>query len=132
MSTNVTAVTVPDEFRQIPLWVVTYDLPAPKVGEEKTTLGKEKLAVRRKSYRKVRKWLQEHGGTNTNWMTLSTVITQDRAFAEFLFDEISETPGGVASIYEAHMLKFCGRPRQFQPPTFYDGERGKFMFEKGS
>jgi len=72
------------------VWIVDYDLPE----------GWE----RRRFYRAVHGWLREHvTGETTGWSTQSVVITEDKEFAEFVYEKAIKL--GKAHIYRAQKVK---------------------------
>jgi len=72
------------------LWIVTYDLPSSYTFRSK----------RRKFYRRIHKYLREHGGEAV-WMTMSTIVTRDKEFAEYVMKLI-----GSLKMLEARALMF--------------------------
>jgi len=67
----------------------------------------------------LQKWLREHPESGTVWMTMSTVITQSQEFAQFVMEEIDslDLAEARASMYQANLLAFIGKPQQFTEPT---------------
>jgi len=107
--TAVTILEVPQQYRQQQIWIVTYDLPSSGAVQKE----------RRRFYRHLQKWLREHPKSGTVWMTMSTVITRSREFARFVMEEIDGLglAGARASMYQANLLAFIGKPQQFTTPT---------------
>lgn len=72
------------------VYIVDYDLPANN--------------SRRRFYRRVKRYLKAQGHSNTaEWSTQSVVITTDRSFAEFVYQEASQL--GHAHMYKAEKIK---------------------------
>jgi len=72
------------------VYIVDYDLPANN--------------TRRRFYRRIQRWLKANGTNETAaWSTQSVVITGDRSFAEFVYEEASQL--GHANIYQAVRLR---------------------------
>jgi len=81
VNTDVSGVTV---------FIVDYDLPANN--------------SRRRFYRRIQRYLKKHGtGETAHWSTQSVVITIDRSFAEFVYQEASQL--GQAHLYKAEKIK---------------------------
>jgi len=73
----------------VTIWIVDYDLPATN--------------QRRSFYRHIRAWLRERGeGRTAVWTTYSVVITPDREFAEFVFQEASQL--GRATLFRGEVV----------------------------
>lgn len=111
--------------RNFKLWVVTYDLP--KGAEYNHTLGKLVYdpvygPLRRRFYRKLKKYLTEHPDTKTVWMAMSTLITASKEFSDFVLREVARIPTAKGSVYSARLEKLCGTPPQFKPQTPKQGE----------
>jgi len=71
-------------------WIVDYDLPD--------------TPVRRRFYRAIHKRLAEmNPGEKTEWSTWSVVITDDKVFAEFVYEEAVKI--GRAHLYRAEKVK---------------------------
>jgi len=81
------------------LWIVTYDLPSSISFRSK----------RRKFYRRIHKYLREHGGEAV-WMTMSTIVTRDKEFAEYVMKLIEslEMLEARALMFEAYMVCSIG------------------------
>lgn len=90
----------PDEWAREKLWIVTYDLPSSYTFRKKRKLF----------YRRIHKWLSEHGGAEAVWMTMSTVVTRNREFAEYIMRLIDNLniPEARAVMFEASMVCFIG------------------------
>lgn len=72
------------------VFIVDYDLPANN--------------SRRRFYRRIKRWLKANGTSETaGWSTQSVVITPDRDFAEFVYEEAAQL--GRAHIYKAEKIK---------------------------
>lgn len=72
------------------IFIVDYDLPANN--------------TRRRFYRRIKRWLKANGTLETaDWSTQSVVITTDREFAEFVYEEASHL--GHANLYRAVKLR---------------------------
>jgi len=104
-----TILQVPKKYQQKKIWIVTYDLPSSRAVEKE----------RRRFYRHLQKWLREHLGSGTVWMTMSTVITESQEFAQFVMEEIDSLglEEARASMYQANLLALIGRPQQCRKPT---------------
>jgi len=85
------------------VWIVTYDLPSSISYRNK----------RRKFYRRIHKWMKEHGGEAV-WMTMSTIVTRDREFAEYVMKLIESLKmlDARASMFEAYIVRSIGVPSQ--------------------
>lgn len=71
-------------------WIVDYDLP--------------QNSSRRRFYRAIQAWLRDHNVTPvTSWSTQSVVITDDKEFAEFVYQEAIKL--GRAHMYRAKKIK---------------------------
>jgi len=74
----------------VTIWIVDYDLPE----------GSE----RRRFYRAIQAYLKAHDSEHTrDWSTQSVVITDDKEFAEFVYQEAIKL--GVAHLYKATKVK---------------------------
>ena len=58
---------------------------------------------RKRFYRAMRRYLEEHGIEGKGWSTMSVVITKSEKFAWFVYREARKV-GGVAHVYEARRL----------------------------
>lgn len=83
--------TPPEKLRPpVTLFICDYDLPANN--------------SRRRFYRRIQRWLKANGTDETAaWSTQSVVITTDRDFAEFVYQEASRL--GHANLYKAEKIK---------------------------
>jgi len=71
-------------------WIVDYDLPQGN--------------IRRNFYRRISQRLREMGDTGvTGWSTQSVVITDDKDFAELVYEEATKI--GRAHLYKAERIK---------------------------
>ena len=82
------------------VWIVTYDLPSSISFRSK----------RRKFYRRIHKYLREHGGAEAVWMTMSTIVTRDKEFAEYVMKLIDSLKmlEARALMFEAYMVCSIG------------------------
>jgi hypothetical protein len=72
------------------VWIVDYDLP--------------QTSNRRQFYREIQRFLKDHNVSGeTGWSTQSVVITGDKEFAEFVYEQASQL--GHAHIYRAEKIK---------------------------
>jgi uncharacterized protein YjbI with pentapeptide repeats len=72
-------------------FIVDYDLPVNN--------------SRRSFYRHIKSWLKKHGsrGTIAKWSSQSVIITQDKEFAKFVFEQAALL--GHANLYEARLVQ---------------------------
>jgi hypothetical protein len=74
----------------VTVWIVDYDLP--------------QTSNRRQFYREIQRFLKKGGGSPAfNWSTQSVVITGDKEFADFVYEQASHL--GHAHIYKAEKIK---------------------------
>jgi hypothetical protein len=72
------------------VWIVDYDLP--------------QTSNRRQFYREIQRFLKKRQSSqDVNWSTQSVVITPDREFAEFVYEQASQL--GHVNIYRAEKIK---------------------------
>lgn len=72
------------------VFIVDYDLP--------------QNSSRRRFYRRIQAWLRDHNVVEgTDWSTQSVVVTEDQAFAEFVYAEASQL--GKVHMYKAEKVK---------------------------
>jgi len=74
---------------QVKVYIVEYDLPAD--------------ARRKRFYRRIRRYFRRHYMDPEGWSTASTVVTENRDFAWYVWRE-ARAVGGEAHIYEGHQL----------------------------
>ena len=74
------------------VWIVDYDLP------------QNCPSSRRQFYREVLRYMRDHNlsESETGWSTQSVVVTQDKAFAEFVHGKASQL--GRAHMYRAEQV----------------------------
>jgi len=73
----------------VKLFIVEYDLPAD--------------ARRKRFYRRIDRYFRLRYKDPEGWSTASTVVTESRDFAWYVWRE-ARNVGGVAHIYEGHQL----------------------------